>query len=40
MIDPQLQANKWIKEYEKQNDLRILKEKDTKFALELKNAIL
>jgi dynein heavy chain, axonemal len=39
MIDPQGQANKWIKNMEKDNNLVVLKQTDTSFLRSMENAI-
>ena len=39
MIDPQGQANKWIKQMEKQNNMAIIKLTDSDYARSLENCI-
>lgn len=39
MIDPQSQANKWIKNFEKDNQLRVIKVSDTDYMRTLENCI-
>lgn len=39
MIDPQSQANKWIKNFEKENQLRVIKVSDTDYMRTLENCI-
>ena len=39
MIDPQNQANKWIKNNEMDNDLRVVKQSDSDFIKTLENAV-
>lgn len=39
MIDPQLQANKWIKNMEKKNNLVVVKLSDTDFVRSMENSI-
>lgn len=39
MIDPQGQANKWIKNFEKENRLNIIKVSDTDYMRTLENCI-
>eukprot|EP00803_Ostreobium_quekettii_P003694 evm.model.scf_198.7 EVM.evm.TU.scf_198.7 scf_198:70733-88803(+) len=39
MIDPQTQANKWVKNMEKDNDLRVIKLTDTNYIRTLENSI-
>lgn len=40
MIDPQFQANKWIKNMEKANQMKVLTFKDAKFQLDLKACLI
>lgn len=39
MIDPQGQANKWIKNFEKENHLNVIKMSDTDYMRTLENCI-
>lgn len=39
MIDPQGQANKWIKNFEKENGLNVIKVSDTDYMRTLENCI-
>ena len=39
MIDPQGQANKWIKNFEKENHLNVIKISDTDYMRTLENCI-
>ncbi len=39
MIDPQNQANKWIKNMEKQNSLKVIRQTDRNFLRILENSI-
>ena len=39
MIDPQGQANKWIKNFEKENRLNVIKVSDTDYMRTLENCI-
>ena len=39
MIDPQGQANKWVKNMEKANNLHVVKSTDTDFVRTLENCI-
>jgi dynein heavy chain len=39
MIDPQGQANKWVKQMEKQNNMAIIKLTDADYARSLENCI-
>lgn len=39
MIDPQSQANKWIKNLEVENKLKVLQFTDEHFAMEVENAL-
>lgn len=39
MIDPQLQANKWIKNMEKKNNLLVVKLSDSDFVRNMENCI-
>jgi dynein heavy chain, axonemal len=39
LIDPQLQANKWIKKAEKDNGLKVLKFSDQYYQIDLRAAI-
>ncbi len=39
MIDPQMQANKWVKNMEKKNNLTIVKLSDSDFVRQLENCI-
>lgn len=39
MIDPQLQANKWVKNMEKKNNLAVVKLSDNDFVRQLENSI-
>lgn len=39
MIDPQGQANKWIKNFEKENRLNVIKMSDTDYMRTLENCI-
>ena len=39
MIDPQGQANKWVKNMEKANNLHVIKQSDSDFVRTLENCI-
>lgn len=40
MIDPQFQANKWIRNIEAKNSFRILNFKDSKFQIDMKACLM